>query len=284
MTVPPGLPAEGARPMILHLGVQKTGTTSLQRFLRTNADSMADTLILRTPEAGTPMRPLGRAAIRLSLAPEKDNERLFRLAFEDVLDTLPDGPQAVLISHENLAGAMPGNGGETRLFPVLPRIVTLLDKVAQERGFAPQFAVYTRRMAVWKPSVWAQAVRTDGYARSLDAFEAEVSDLPGWGDLIRRLTAVTGPDRLHRLRLEDEADASRPGSQLLRIAGLPEARITSLAALDVRSMERLSAGATEFLRRINGLALNSHARDKVADLVAQSQNLFAADAPSKGTS
>jgi hypothetical protein len=284
MTTPTGVPSVSGRPMVVHLGVQKTGTTSLQRFLRTNADRMADALILRTPEAGTPMRPLGRAAIRLSLAPEKDNERLFRLAFEDVLDTLPEGSQPVLISHENLAGAMPGNGGETRLFPVLPRIVTLLDKVAQERGFAPRFVIYTRQMARWKPSVWAQAVRTDGYARSLDEFQAEVSDLPGWGDLVRRLTAVAGSDRLHRLRLEDETDATRPGGQLLRIAGLPEARIALLTALDARSMERLSAGATEFLRRINGLALNSHARDKVADLVARSQNLFAADAPPKGTS
>lgn len=270
--------------MVLHLGVQKTGTTSLQRFLRRNAGDMADAVILRTPEEGTPMRPLGRAAIRLSLAPGDDNERLFRLAFEDVLDTVPDGSQTVLISHENLAGAMPGNGGETRLFPMLPRMVKLLDKVAQERGFAPQFVVYTRRMAQWKPSVWAQAVRTDGYPRGFDEFQAEVSDLPGWGDLIRRLTAALAPGCLHRLRLEDEADPARPGAQLLRIAGLSDARIAALAPLEGRSMERLSAGATEFLRRINGLALNPHARDKVADLVARSQTLFAADAPPKGTS
>ncbi|MGP9805192.1 hypothetical protein [Paracoccus sp. NSM] len=272
------------RPMILHLGVQKTGTTSLQRFLRLNAPALADRLMIRTPEEGTPMRPLGRAAIRLSLAPGDDNERATRVAFEDVLDTLPDGPQTALISHENLAGAMPGNGGETRLYPALPRIAQLLDKVAQERGFAPVFAICTRNMAAWKPSVWAQAVRTDGYAGDLDQFQRETADLPGWGDLFRRMGAKLGADRVHRLRLEDETDPDRPATQLLRLAGLDAARIAALPPLDGRAMERLSNGSTEFLRRINGLALNPTARDKVADLVARSQTLFAADWPSKGTS
>lgn len=272
------------RPMILHLGVQKTGTTSLQRFLRLNASALADRLMIRTPEQGTPMRPLGRAAIRLSLAPGGDNEHALRAAFEDVLDTLPDGPQIALISHENLAGAMPGNGGETRLYPALPRIAQLLDKVAQQRGFAPIFAICTRNMTDWKPSVWAQAVRTDGYAGDWDRFQRDTADLPGWGDLFRRMGAKLGARRVHRLRLEDETDPARPATQLLRLAGLDPARIATLPPLEGRAMERLSSGSTEFLRRINGLALDPGIRDKVAELVARSQTLFAADWPPKGTS
>lgn len=52
-----------SRPLFLHVGVQKTGTTSLQRFLRRSAPALADAVVIRTPEEGTPMRPLGRAAI-----------------------------------------------------------------------------------------------------------------------------------------------------------------------------------------------------------------------------
>jgi len=271
------------RPMILHFGVQKTGTTSLQRFLKLNADSMADHLIIRTPEEGTPMRPLGRAAIAASLGDNDDLRKALRVAFEDVLDTIPDGPQGVLLSHENLAGAMPGNAGETRLFPALPRLLKMLDAVAQARGFDPHYVFYTRKMDAWKSSVWAQAVRTDGYCDSREDFLKQVSELPGWGDLERRLAKVLGKDRITRLTLEAETDPDRPGQQLLALAGLPAERIAALPPLKGRAMERLNDGSTEFLRRLNGLALNPHARGKIVDLVTQSQTLFTADTPSEGT-
>ncbi|WP_378944938.1 hypothetical protein [Paracoccus sp. R86501] len=271
------------RRLVLHFGVQKTGTTSLQRFLKLNAAALSDSLIVRTPEEGTPMRPLGRAAIAASLGNSGDRHKALKAAFNDVLDTLQDGPQTVLISHENLAGAMPGNGGETRLYPALPQILQQLDNIAQTRGFDTRFAFYTRRMQAWKPSVWAQAVRTDGYTDTRAAFMAQTDDLPGWGYLERRLAKQLGADRVTRLSLEAETDPDRPGQQLLTMAGLTPDCIAALAPLQSRAMERLNDGSTEFLRRLNGLALNPHARDRVVNLVTRSQFLFTADMPSEGT-
>ena len=269
-----------ARRLIVHMGVQKTGSTSIQRHLRRNEDALAGDLVVRTPEEGSPMRPLGRAAVGFSLAPDKDREQALKLAFREVLDGLPQTDVPVLISHENLAGAMPGNGGEGRLYPALPQIAALL--VAEARDFAVDFVVYTRKQKTWRPSVWAQAVRTDGYERSLVEFEAETADLPGWGDLIRRLNAETG-GRVTRFKLEDEDDLLRPGRQLLRHAGLDDALIDSLDPLDGPTNSRLNDGATEFLRRLNGLSLNPHAHGRIVDLVARTEHLFAADAP-QGTS
>lgn len=269
--------------MWLHVGVQKTGSTSLQRFLQLNAPDLAGELVIRTPDEGTAMRPLGRAAIALSLT-SKGGDAPFVAAFHAVLDTLPAGAEPVVLSHENLAGAMPGNGGETRLYPALPRLAGLLARTAADRGFDARFVLYTRRMGGWKRSVWAQAIRTDGYSRDWSGFADETAGLPGWKDLIRRLEPVTGPDRLHRLRLEDEPDMQRPGSRMLRLIGLTQARIAALAPLEGRAMERLSDASTEFLRRVNMLAINPHARDRISELVSRSQTLFAADAPPKGTS
>ncbi len=274
--------SEGRR-LILHVGVQKTGTTSIQRFLKLRASELADCLIVRTPEEGTPMRPLGRAAVALSLSGQKDDREALRAAFDDVLDTVPDGPQPVILSHENLAGAMPGNGGETRLYPALPRILKILDKSAQARGFSCDVVLYTRQMLSWRPSVWAQAVRTDGYAGTFEEFMEATADLPEWDDLVDRVRAVLGPDRVTRLRLEEETDLERPGRQLLAHAGIEAARIDALAPLEDAAMKRLNGGSTEFLRQVNALALNPHARGRIADLVARTQHLFTADAPSEGT-
>lgn len=270
-----------ARRLIVHLGVQKTGSTAIQRHLRANAAQLAPHLLVRTPDEGTPMRPLGRAAVAYSLQPSGDSAQALRLAFRDVLDTLPDNDVAVLLSHENLSGAMPGNGGETRLFPHLPKIAALL--VQEARDFAVDFVVYTRNMTAWKPSVWAQAVRTDGYTDTEQAFLEQVADLPGWGDLMRRLADELGPARLTRLKVEDEGDPLRPGTLLLRHAGLDEASITALQPLDGLSNQRLNDGATEFLRLLNGLSLNPYAHGRIVDLVARRQYLFTANAPSEGT-
>lgn len=274
--------AEGAaRPrLIIHLGVQKTGTTSVQQFLMLNRAALTTRLVIRVPEAGTPMRPLGRAAVAFSLKPNADAEARLVEAMAVLRDDLPGDHRPVLISHENLAGAMPGNGGETRFYPLLPRILPLLD-----RTFAPLkpiYVTYGRDMAAWKASVWSQAVRTDGYQRSYAEFLDEVRDLPGWDDLTARLDAVA-PGRVHHLRLEDETDPLRPGQQLLRLAGLDSDEIAALQPLKTPGMVRLNAGATEFMRRLNNLPLNPVARAKVADLVSRAQPLFNADHRPEGT-
>ena len=273
--------AKTPRRLILHMGVQKTGSTGLQRHLHRNAAALADRLIVRTPEEGTPMRPLGRSAIAYSLNPGSDHKRALEIAFDDVLETLPPNDLPVVISHENLAGAMPGNGDAAGLFPNLPAIARIL--AAQAKDCATEFVIYTRNMRTWKPSVWAQAVRTDGYNKTIDMFTQETQNLPGWGDLMRRLADAVGAERVHRLRLEDETDDQHPGRQLLQLAGLTDPEIDALEPISGAANPRLNTNSIEFLRRLNGLALNPYARGKVVDLVARTQHLFAAEKPSEGT-
>ncbi|MCF3974105.1 hypothetical protein [Paracoccus salsus] len=270
------------RRLIVHLGVHKTASTAIQRHLQRNAAGLADRLVVRTPQEGTPMRPLGRAALAYSRSPCEDGAIALRVALEDVLETLPANGLPAILSHENVAGSMPGKDGETRLYPVLPDIARLVLKAA--KGFEVEFVYYTRDMDIWRASVWAQAVRSEGYPRDYAAFLSETGDLPGWDDLYGRMTAALGAGRVTRFRLEDEADHARPGRQLLRHAGLSGAEIDRLLPLDGPANERLSPSSTEFLRRLNGLAIHPHARRKVSDMVARAQHLFTTDTPSEGTS
>lgn len=272
----------GKRRLIVHIGVQKTGSTSIQRHLGRNADILSDRLIIRTPEEGTPMRPLGRAAVKFSLGNDfDDTDAALKIALDDVLATLPANNLPVLLSHENLAGAMPGNGGETRLYPALPKIVSLIRGHA--KAFDVEFVYYSRKMNQWKSSVWAQAVRTDGYTLREDEFMTETAELPGWGNLHRRLVEAVGGKNVTRFKLEDETDAARPGRQLLLLAGLSAEEIDALPPLEGTSMPRLSDASTEFLRQLNSLNINPYARGKVADLVARTQSLFNADHRPEGT-
>lgn len=275
------MPGQAARRMTIHIGLQKTGSTSLHRHLVLNAGTLTPRMVVRMPTEGTPMRPLGRAAVAFSLTPDAAHRAALLDAIAAVRADLPDSGLPVLLSHENLAGAMPGTGHERGLYPALPRIMAALDEGFA--GFSVDYVIYLRRMEEWRPSVWAQAVRTDGYMRTWAEYRAETADLPGWPDLLARLQAAVGADRLTCFRLENEPDPAHPGSQLLRHMGLTAADIAGLVPVEGRSMERLPPAATEFLRRLNGLALNPHARSRVADLVARAQHLFNADYRPEGT-
>lgn len=270
------------RRLVIHLGAPKTGSTSVHHFLRRNQDALAGDLVLRIPAPGTAMQRLGQAAIAFSLSPGDDSRATLQAAFRAVLADLPDDDRPVLISHENLSGAMPGNGGETGLFPALPAIVTALEE-ALPKGWRADYVLTTRRRKDWLPSVWAQAVRSDGYAGTWPEFAALTDDLPGWGELMRRLRKVVPDKRLHHLPLEKTPDAARPAAPLLALAGLSVDRIGALAPEPARRMARLPDAATEFIRRLNQRDLNPRARWLVSELVAQNPSLFNADYRPEGT-
>lgn len=264
------------RRLILHLGVQKTGSTSLHRFLGRNRDALADRLTVLTPEKRTPLRALGRAATRFSLSATSETRATLETAVATLRDSLPAGDTPVLISHENLPGAMPGNGGTTTLYPQLEAILTVLTETFAP--MIPEVVIYTRDMASWKRSVHAQAIRSDRYTKTRAEFLADTSACGTWEELEHRLIAHLGQDRVCVLRLENESDDARPGQQLLQQAGLSDADIAGLTPITGRSNQSLNAGALEFLRLINALDLDRPARRAVTDMVRRKQSLFKANA------
>lgn len=268
------------RRMIVHLGVHKTGSTAIQRHLYRNSAALADRLVIRTPELNKPIHGLGRAAMRFSLNQSSDCEAVLKLAFADLLDDLPANDLPVLISHENIAGAPPGSAGTEQLYPAMPKIAALLKKWA--RDFDLSFVFYSRGMKSWRHSLWAQIVRSEGYVKTLAEFEDDISGLAGWGDLNKRMVRSVGASHVHRLRLEDEADRCHPGSQLLRHAGIGSQDISALPQYSGDAHERLRPAATEFIRQVNGLSLEPHARREVVELAAYAQNLFTAERSFEG--
>lgn len=263
------------RRLILHVGVPKTGSTSLHHFIKRNEAALADVVALATPRYEVSLRPSARAAIAYSLAPQPDTEAALRREFAEALRQIPQNDLPVLLTHENLAGAMPGNGGEVRLFPMLAQIARILREVAV--GWDMQLVYYSRNVEKWRPSVWAQAVHTDGYAGTFEKFIDDTRNLPDWSDLTDRLIAVLGFDKVFHFRLEDEPEILRPGRQLFRLIGMSADAFDKLRPLERPGMTRLNAASTEFLRQLNALSLNPHARNSVARLVARNQPMFNAE-------
>ncbi len=258
------------RRLIVHLGVQKTGTTSLQNFLARNRAALAGRMAVLTPTKDSPLRGVGRAATAFSLAPSAASEAALAQALADcMLDIAATG--TTLLSHENLPGAVIGNGGTVQLYPKIAQILALVD--AAFKPLVPEYVIYTRDMPAWKRSVHGQVIRTDGYTRTLPDFLAETEDCGDWADLAARMTAAVGP-RVTVFRLEDEPHAQFPGTQLLRHAGLTDADIAALNPIPGRQNRAMNAGALEFARLVNTIDVPPRVRRMVIDLAATHQSLF----------
>lgn len=268
----PGTQTSATARLILHCGVQKTATTSLQRFLQRNAAALSGRLEVFTPVRGSLTRDLGHAAMQFSLDPSAAPQARFTGLIRRLRDRIGEGPGVALVSHENLPGAMIGKRGVVTLYPQLERIADLLD--ANLAPLAPEFVFYTRDMAAWKRSVHNQAVRSDAYAGPFATFLDQTAGCGTWEDLALRMMRHLGAGRVAFFRLEDETDDTRPGRQLLRHAGLSGAEIAALTPIRNRSNPRLNPGSLEFLRLVNGLGLEAAARSTIAGLVAANQNLF----------
>lgn len=261
------------RQVTVHMGVQKTASTAFHHLLHRNAERLQGRLVVRTPAPNTPTRAAARAAIAFSLAPNDDNRRALAGHIGVLRDELLATEGPVLVSHENLPGAMPGNGGEVALYPRIGRILALLQE--HLAPLAPRFAFYTREMGAWKKSVYNQAVKTDGYAHTWEDFQAETAQCGTWDEMRARVEAEVGADNARFFRLEDEDEPMRPGQQLLAYAGLGADEIAALEPLAWKSNESLNAGSLEFMRQINRVGLAPQPRMKVMQLVVQNQALFA---------
>ncbi|MEZ5716091.1 MAG: hypothetical protein R3D85_13535 [Paracoccaceae bacterium] len=270
--------ADGLRRVIVHMGVQKTGSTSLHDHLQAHEAALMPGLQALTPRRASPTRDMGRAALLYTDDPSPEAGRRARLieTIETVRDLIAPGPGVTLISHENLPGAMLGRAGTVTLYPFLEEIVSLLD--THLAPYRPEYVIYTRDLAAWKRSAHNQAVRSDGYTETLGTFLSRTADSGDWADLARRLTAAA-PGRAHVLRLEDETDRARPGSQLLALAGLSPEEIAALVPQTTRRNESLNFGALEFLRLLNTLDLRPKQRRSVAQIVERNQQLFTPSAP-----
>ncbi|KPA21676.1 hypothetical protein shim_23830 [Shimia sp. SK013] len=262
------------RRVIVHIGAQKTGSTSLHRFLTRNRDALAARLDVRVPEKGTLTRDLGRTCALYSLKPAAHEASLVDLLTQ-LRAELESEDRVCIISHENIVGAMMGRRGVRDLYPRAGEIVSLIE--THLAPFKPDYVLYTRERTSWLRSVYNQAVKSDGYAGTQAAFEAETAKARDWAAVAAEVAQVVGDDRLRVFALEDETTADRPGRQLLSLAGLTDQDIDALTPLEGRSNQSLNKGSLEFMRQLNGLGLAQPARKKVAALVKDNQSLFDTD-------
>ncbi|MEL7091075.1 MAG: hypothetical protein AAFN94_05000 [Pseudomonadota bacterium] len=253
--------------LFLHMGPHKTGTTSLQAMLRRNADALGDGIKVIVPGSESPIKPLAQVMWRFSMG-RADWSEVQAEVVETTQMLRATDAETLIVSHENLCGAMMGSGTETAFYPHLSRFMDCFDR--HLNGVAPEYVFYQRDSAQWLKSVHNQVVKQNLYADDLTHFLAG-TDQPDWSGI----AGLSRPGRqVHLFDLADEPDRARPGQQLLRLVGLDDDRIAALKPVPDMRNESLSVGALEFMRIINALRIDQATRRQIMNQVIARPELF----------
>ena len=253
----------GPRPkrIIFHLGFQKTGTTSIQRFLNENAPLVPEIDIRAYGDATKALRVRGRRYC--ATGSERDRAAL-ESAVDDVLDDFRAGSSRLaIVSDENILGRVSyDETGHILLWA--ERILPILSERAAD--LAPEFAFYTRAPDRWFASLYNQAVKRGGVTAGFDRWRAAVPFEVEWPEWRARFEAAAGRP-VSFLSMEEELASGLPlGSGLLRLAGVGEDRIAALRPVPVENAS-LSGRALGVMRLVNRLPLSHRNLMKVSEWV-----------------
>ncbi|WP_299962084.1 hypothetical protein [uncultured Roseobacter sp.] len=229
--------ADPARKTVwVHIGPHKTGTTALQSYLRTQEAHLAKSGVayVSTDETLAAARDLAHGHFA-------DAER--RLA--GIAARLTDIPvPQVLLSHEDLAGNLPGRDGGRRIYPRLTKNLRILRRAL--RPHRVEVVFFTRTETDWLRSCYHQHLRFRTRFADFAAFKARYDDNFQWERALAKPRELLGK-RLHILPYGTTSDAgTRALLQLMKVEPPPGGPATARrnaapAPEEIRALERINA-------------------------------------------
>ncbi len=193
------------RPLIIHAGFHKTGTTSLQRTLRDNRDALKQhcnihlkwkirDLIHATRSYSTYRDPLTLAKV----SRRADDYWKAQPTFKS---------RSLILSAEELAGHLPGREDTPDYRPMINNLREIVD--AATRRFAKtdqvpdiKIAMTTRQADKWVVSAYWEHVRSSRMTIDLEDFKTRVAPIADPRPLLADLTAALDPVPVIPLALE----------------------------------------------------------------------------------
>lgn len=261
--------------IVLHPGFHKTGTSTLQRTLKTNRVALAGyAKILLTRD----IQPLADATRAWSRSRKPDDLNAVEQAASAVMDTHGDGDVPLLISSEDLCGHMPGRF-DLQTYDAAPTLMARID--AGLRARAPdadiRFHFSTRSAQSWLASCHMQHVRYSRMDLSVLRY-AKVYAASADLDAIVDQVAVALPDaQVSRKPLEDCTGRLGPLGPVLDLIDVPYKHRRTLEKLPPQNVSMApelrralvelnrSGLSTEELRAAKEVLFDAHNQGTLSD-------------------
>lgn len=192
------------RRFVIHAGFHKTGTSTVQHFLRKNRTALMPHLAIRLKGQMTDLTHAARG-----YSTWRDPLTLAKVVarFDALLDGLPDMPRRTLVlSGEELSGHMPGRG-ELSDYGAASELAAIYCEVIAKRFPGTDVAFYftTRAPAPWLESAYWEHVKSSSMTLDLDAFIARYSRASNLDEVVNAVRAAI-PHPVHSTALDGGGD------------------------------------------------------------------------------
>lgn len=232
----------------LHIGLHKTGTTTLQAVLDANRDQLGATTRLYNHNSRE-LLPLQRACLAFSRKPDEQAGKHVQKTLETLLQNAQDtNTQKVIISSEMLTGPVPAFKRKGGIEGCAVRLAYWLREGT--KGHDAKFCIYIRDQEKWLTSLHAHLLRSRGIRMTradflkkadscnfrIEEFATKIADAAGSASIFR---------------MEDDLSARLgPGHSFLQFSGYDEtvlAQFKPVAAKNIglhrAAVERMEAPA-----------------------------------------
>lgn len=217
--------ADKTRPLIIHAGFHKTGTTTLQRTLRENR-------ALLKPHCNIQLkwkvRPLVHATRGYSTWRDPLTLAKVSLRADEYWAEQPTyKSRGLILSAEELAGHMPGRDDVPDYRPAidnLREIVTAAQRRYEKSGQQADVRIVmtTRQADPWLESAYWEHVKSSGITMSLEEFKTRVGPAADTRPLLQELAEAIAPVPVIPLALEHwQALPLGVAAPLLDLVGVP---------------------------------------------------------------
>lgn len=260
------------RRIILHAGFHKTGTSTVQKFLRTNRVALRKQVALRLRWH---MKDLISATRGYST--DRDPLTLIKVQsrFGALMNDLPGMPRRTLIiSAEELAGHLPGRGALAD-YAAAPVLLYAFWEIAKTRYPKAEIMVYlsTRAPQTWLASAYWEHVKSSDMTMDFDAFAEKYHSAANLTAMVDEVTSRV-PVAVRTHALEDCADLPfGPVDPLLDLCDVPD-DIRAALVPEPPANTRPKPGVLETLLEVNRTAEGAGRRKSLkAAILAEAGHL-----------
>lgn len=215
------------RRIIIHAGFHKTGTTTIQSFLRSNRVALRKQVALRLRWH---MKDLLSATRGYST--DRDPLTLIKIQtrFGALMNDLPGMPRRTLIiSAEELAGHLPGRGTLAD-YSAAPIMLYTFWEIAKARYPQAEILIYltTRAPEPWLASAYWEHVKSSSMTMDFETFADKYHRAAELDHMVSEITSrVPAPVHTHTLETCRELPLG-PADPLLALCDVPDAVLSRL--------------------------------------------------------
>ena len=254
--------------VVFHLGLTKTGSTTIQEMLSLNFASLNKRMSLAVKDArAEKLRNAGKACAEKQDWSSRRRLKKETKAFFDWVSA--EGKEVALYSDETTFGGIP-YWSSGHIFEQGNSVLSIIERTG--RAFDLEFVFYYRDFERWERSVYNQMVKWDGYAETFEYWQNHQPYPQDWDRNFEQLThGLKTPVTL--VKMEDEVANGVLGYTLLHKAGLTMHEFEQLEQPRPANVS-LNKAQLEFMRVVNKLDLDTVQRRAVAKVVVEQQALF----------